>query len=581
MGTGPRTLVSTGEPPSPSWDESFDLVVVGGGAAGMTAAVVAAVEGLRTLVVEQAEQIGGTTARSGGALWLPDSPQQALCGLSGDADEAHRYLDALVGDRSDRSLRVAFIGAGPKMVAYLERHTDVRFELSAGELDYRQELPGAGDQRVLRPLPFDGRLLGAHFDRLGWPIPELMLFGGMMITRGEAARLLDIPWSWRACVLGAKLVGRYVHDRLRYQRGTRLVWGNALAGWLFRELLKRRVPIWFKTAARKLVVGDDGRVLGIVAQRDGVERRVHARRGVVLAGGGFPASAPMRDRYFPQPVAQSTPAFDGCTGETLRLAEKAGGALRSAGDNALWFPSSIAKRADGSTAVFPHIALDRAKPGLIAVNSAGRRFVDEAVSYHEFVRAMYRSHQRVPTVPATLVCDRRFLWKYGLGMIRPRALRLCRFIESGYLSTGRTLRELASAIGVDAQGLADTVTRHNTFARTGVDEEFGKGQSRYDRANGDPRHSPNPCLGPIEAPPYFAVAVFPTPLATSLGLRTNAVAQVLDAAGTPIGGLYACGNDMQSVMGGEYPGPGALIAPAMTFGYVAARHAVGDDRPLR
>jgi succinate dehydrogenase/fumarate reductase flavoprotein subunit len=333
------------------------------------------------------------------------------------------------------------------------------------------------------------------------------------------------------------------------------------------------VPIWFKTAARDLVRGDDGRVLGIVAQRDGVERRIRARRGVVLAGGGFPASAAMRERFLPQPVALWTPAFDGCIGETLRFAERAGGELQPAGDNALWFPSSIAKRADGSNAVFPHIALDRAKPGLIAVNAAGRRFVDEAVSYHEFVRAMYRSHQRVPTVPAALICDRRFVWKYGIGIIRPRALRLGRFIASGYLSTGRTLPELARAIGVDAQGLADTVARHNEFARTGVDEEFGKGQSRYDRANGDPRHSPNPCLGRIERPPYFAVAVFPTPLATSLGLRTNAVAQVLDRGDAPIAGLYACGNDMQSVMGGEYPGPGALIGPAMTFGYVAARDA--------
>ncbi len=225
--------------------------------------------------------------------------------------------------------------------------------------------------------------------------------------------------------------------------------------------------------------------------------------------------------------------------------------------------------------MYPHIVLDRAKPGLVAVNAAGRRFVNEAVSYHEFTRAMYRAHRGVPSIPAWLVCDRRFVWRYGLGLIRPRTPWLGRYAASGYLRTARTLAGLAAAIGVDAAELAETVRTHNGFARTGVDTEFGKGESLYDRNHGDAGHGPNPCLGPIERPPYCAVAVLPTPLGTSLGLRTDASARVLDEAGQAIPGLYACGNDMHSPLGGEYPGAGSQLGQAMTFAYLAALHAAG------
>ena len=541
-------------------DAEYDLVVLGSGASGMTAALVAASEGARVLVLESTRWIGGTSARSSGTLWIPAADDASAAG----------YLDALVGDKADQKLRSAFLAAGPAMIARLANEAGFDFRPYPSHPDYRQELPGAAlGTRPLEPPEFDGRLLGDNFKRVGWPLPELMLFGGMMITRGEAARLLRAGRSIDGTLLGLRLVMRYLTDRLRYPRGTRLVLGNAIVARLYKALLDRQVQVWFEADTERLV-SDEG-VHGLVVRHDGKTRRIGARRGVILAGGGFPASAALREKHLPHPLACYTPAYEGCVGKTIHLGQQAGGVLgRSGEDNALWFPSSIATRPDGTTAVYPHIVLDRSKPGLVAVGRSGERFTDEAVSYHEFTRAMYRTSN----VPAWLVCDRRFMWAYGLGMIRPLTPGLSSYLASGYLKVAGSIDALANAIGVAPGGLAETVRRHNEFARTGVDADFGKGGNAYDLGNGDAAHKPNPCLGPIELAPYYAVQVEPTPLGTSLGLATNANAQVLDEGGAPIPGLYAVGNDMHSVMGGEYPGAGAQLGPGMTFGYLAALHAV-------
>jgi succinate dehydrogenase/fumarate reductase flavoprotein subunit len=542
-------------------DDEYDLIVLGAGASGMTAALVAAIEGLHPLVVESTSRVGGTSARSSGTLWIPT-----------DTEAASRYLDALVADKADRRIRQAFLEAGPVMVEYLRRNAGFAFRPYPHHPDYRQELPGAAlGGRPLEPPPFDGRELGDRFALVASPIPELTLFGGMMVTRPEAARLLEAHRSPSAAWLGTRLLGRYLADRLRHPRGTRLVLGNALVARLYANLLQREVPISLSTRTDRLLI-ENGRVGGVEIREGGKRRSVRARRGVMLAGGGFPASREMRERHLPKPVAQHTPASEACVGETIRLGVEAGGVLGSAaGDNALWFPSSVAPRRDGTIAVYPHIVLDRAKPGLIAVNASGRRFANEAVSYHEFTRAMYRT----ASVPAWLVCDRAFLWRYGLGMIRPMTFSLRSFLRDGYLKSSNSVRDLAGAIGVDATNLLETVRRHNDFARRGTDEDFGKGGNEYDRANGDPGHGPNPCLGAIERAPFYAVRVEPTPLGTSLGLVTNEFAQVLGKERLPVGGLYAVGNDMHSVMGGEYPGAGAQLGPGMTFAYLAARHAAG------
>jgi 3-oxosteroid 1-dehydrogenase len=561
-----------------AWDDEVDLLVLGTGAGGLAAAVTGANEGLSTVVLEKTEFLGGTTAYSAGTCWIPGNRFQRADGATDDVPAARRYLDALVGDRAPGELREAYLAHGSEMVEYLDG-IGVRFWHSKTVVDYHPEIPGSARGRALEPQTFDGRTLGkANFGRVRRPVPEFALFGGtLMVRRAEVNELLGMfRGSVRGMRTALRLGVRWAADRVHYPRGTRLAMGNALVANLFHRLLARDGRVWFTATATRLLT-DDGRVVGAVVAYQGRELRIRVGRGVVLAGGGFSASPEWRTRYLPSPTPQYTRAGEGATGDTLALAQAVGGALgEPRDDNAFWFPSSIGRRRDGSTVVLPHI-WDRAKPGIVAVNAAGRRFVDESVSYHRFTRAMYDSDKSVPTVPAWLVIDAAALRRYGLGMIRPHtpAPLLRKYRDAGYLRQGATVRELAASIGVDPDGLERTIRDTNRFARTGVDEEFGKGTSVFGYQYGDPEHTPNVNLGPIETAPFFAIAVVPTPLGTALGLRTDPSARVLDEAGAPIPGLYACGNDAQSVMASEYPGAGCQVGAGLTFGYVAARHAAG------
>ena len=445
--------------------------------------------------------------------------------------------------------------------------------------DYRGNLPGAAVfGRAIVPKPFDGRLLGADFARVRPPIPEYMLLGGMMVGKDDIPPLIGRFKSAKNFIYAAKLLVRYLADRLRFSRGTRLMMGNALVARLYWSLKKRDVPILFG-AALVDVLGDAGGVTGARLRQGAKEIVVKTRKGVVLATGGFGHNKEFRQKFMPQPTPEHSLACETNFGDGVAIGQKLGAQMAPAsGRGGLWTPVSRTRRRDGSQGLYPHLSLDRAKPGILAVNSEGRRFVNEAVSYHDFVEAMLESHKIVPSIPAWLICDGSFIEKYGLGDIHPGTRDVAAFERSGYLVTGETLDTLAEKIGVPAATLRETVERHNRFAETGVDVDFGKGETELNRFNGDAAHAPNPCLGALVTPPFHAMAVWPAEIAVSTGLATDTDARVLGADGRPIPGLYACGNDMASVMGGAYPGPGTTLGPAAVCAYRAVMHARGAPR---
>lgn len=547
---------------------AHDLVVLGAGAAGMTAALVGAIEGLRVLLIEKSAQVGGTSSRSAGTLWIPGNFAMAPDAAQDDVAAARIYLDALVGDRSPAALRDAFLQAGPEMLAYLLGHTDIRFKPCPRHADYHPDLPGARPGgRPVEPELFDGRQLGRAFALLRPTIPEFMVFGGMMVSKADIDLLLKAGRTWAGSLHAARLGLRYARDRLTHPRGTRLTMGNALCGRLLNACLARGVTVALETTVTA-IEALPGRGHRLRTNGPQGQQPIEARHGVVFAGGGFSGNALQRARHFPSPTPTQTAAFEGNDGSSQALAQSLGATLAPPREqNAWWFPCSTVPRPDGTQGVFPHIIMDRAKPGLIAVRRDGRRFVNEGLSYHAFARAQYAAS----AVPCSLVCDATFLRRYGLGAIRPGGAGLRQAVASGYVAAAPTLEALARQIGVDPAGLVDSAQRMTGFASSGVDTDHGKGSDPLSRQNGDPANSPNPCLGPVSTAPFYAVQVAPADLGTSLGLMTDAQARLVDAQGQPIPGLYACGNDMQSIMGGQYPAPGVTLGPAMTFAYLAAR----------
>jgi succinate dehydrogenase/fumarate reductase flavoprotein subunit len=556
-----------------------DLLVAGAGPAGLTAALVASLEGLDVLLCEKSDQVGGTGATSAGTLWIPGNSQSRAAGFNDSAEQADRYLDALIGENTNRALRSAFLESGPKAIDYLAARSAVQFLPCGKHPDYRSNMAGAAiSGRAIVPVPFDGRLLGTDFDRVRPPMPEFMLFGGMMVGKADIAPLINRYRSLGNFVYSAGLFTRYLLDRLKYRRGTRIMMGNALIGRLFYSLRKRNVPILFGATLVDLI-GDERGISGARVSVDGREIAIRTRKGVMLATGGYAHNKRFRETFMPQPVPAYSMSYEGNHGDGVEIGERLGAAVApERSTSGLWTPVSVVPRSDSSKGLFPHLVLDRAKPGLIAVNSAGRRFVNEAVSYHDFVLAMFESHKSTPTMPAWLICDALFLKKYGLGVVYPGHRKPGTFVDSGYLTSAPTLEELGGKIKVDPRELRATVERHNQFAQTGVDVDFGKGETELNRFNGDPEHAPNPCIGQLSTPPFYALAVWPADIAVSTGLATDADARVLDRDGKVIPGLYACGNDMASVMAGSYPGPGTTLGPAIVFAYRAVMH-VRDASP--
>lgn len=554
-----------------------DTVVFGSGAAGMMAALTASVHGMRVLLCEKDVTLGGTTATSGGSCWVPGNHLARERGLPNDIADAERYLDAECGPDLDGARR-AYVHGAAEAFEFLERHSHVRFALPLAYPDYHPRVPGASlGARVLQPLPFDGRRLGNDFARIRPPNPGQMILGGMMVNRPEASMLSRPLASRTNLAFASRTLGRYLVDRARHGRGTRLLLGNALVAAMYLSLKERGVDC--RTGSALVGLVRDGRVTeALVAGAQG-RFRVRAR-AFVLATGGFTSSPDLRARLAPAYPCDWHLSTQGATGDAMLAAQAIGAAVGTGHKAPMYFmPASVMHVPGGAPFAFPHVIQDRSRPGLVAVDRAGNRFVNEAVSYHDFVLAMF--DERNERIPAWLVCDRRYLRDYGLGLVRARFQWLRWYERRGYLVTAGSVGELAGRIGVDPGVLQRTIDIHNRDAADGVDTRFHKGEDALNRFNGDPSIGPNPCLAPIVEAPYCAIRVQPAAIGACLGLATDGAARVLDTAGAPIPGLYAAGNDQDAVMRGAYPGAGITLGPAITFGYRGARHAASQrERPV-
>ena len=552
-----------------------DVLVAGSGASGMAAAITARARGLDVLIVEKEPRYGGTTARSGGWLWIPGTSLARAYGIEETPEQARLYLRHEAGNNFDAARVEAFLSAGPEAVDFFTTRTSLCFDMPLVFPDYHAEAPGgAQGGRSMVTRPFDGRELGDHIKTLGMPLPELTVFGMMLGSGKEIIHFMRATKSLTSALYVAKRLSRHLFDVLRYGRGMTLTNGNALAGRLVKSALDLKIPMWLSSPVRELTV-DNGTVTGAIIAREGRNLRVRARCGVVLACGGFPHDVDRRKQMFPHASTGNehySPGPAGNTGDGLRLAEAAGGHVENRLPNAAaWVPVSLTTRKDGSRGVMPHF-IDRAKPGVIAVMRDGRRFANEGNSYHDFVQAMVKAAKPGEEIAAFLICDHATLRKYGLGCVPPFPMPLGHHLRTGYLMRGDTLNALAAKAGIDARALAETVAQFNAAAAQGHDPAFGKGSKAYNRYQGDALHGPNPCVAPLRDGPYYAIKMVIGALGTYAGIVTDENARALDAEGRVIPGLYAAGNDMASIMGGNYPGAGITLGPALTFGYIAGRH---------
>ena len=554
----------------------FDVVVVGSGGGGLSAAITAAKRGLEVLLIEKTEYFGGATALSGGGTWIPANSLARNQGIEDSIDDARTYVEKVVGETLRKDVLDAFLENAPAMLDYMLAETEVNFYVAPFSPDYHPDEPGASqDGRLLSPTAFDGRKLGQYFDKLRPPLAEFNAPGGMMIDLSDMEHVLDPTKSFKSAWHVTKMVAGAAKDRLSgYSRGTRLAMGNALAGRLLRSALDAGVTLWNETGMIGFDKDENGRIVGVHVERNGQKMTIGTRRGAVLASGGFSQNPEMRKQHIPYAEHHISLMPPGNTGDGIRAAMDAGAAMDEGNiQNAAWTVISLFPQKDGTTRRWPHLFLDRPKPGYIIVNKQGKRFGDEASL--NFVETMHRDG----AVPAHLLCDAAAIKKYGLGAVLPRGLRLGRLKKMGYIIEAPTVRELAEKIGCDPDGLERTVARNNVFAETGIDEDFGKGGNAFDRSIGDFSHQPNPCVGPIATAPYYAVKINPGDATTTLGLRVDGRARVLNSEGAPVPGLYACGLDMNSIWRGIPPANGANNTLSLTFGYIAGRDLAGANTP--
>lgn len=550
------------------WDQEFDWIVVGSGGGGMTSALTAHHHGLRSVIIEKSAYVGGSTARSGGCVWIPNNYLALHAGLPDSEALARTYMAATVGERTPQALQDAYLKHGPDMIAFLRDHSAMQFEWSRGYSDYYPEAPGGfADGRALEPLPFNGRELGPNFKHLRRPVMLGVRYTSISLRRVQIMGGLRRHWSGRRQLLrtivdtaGNLLTGKAM-----------LTMGQGIAGRLYYSVLRAGIAVELNTALTRLIQ-EDGRVVGVEVMRNFKPRRYRARRGVLLATGGFAHNQAMRDQYHPQPSqAAWSIAVESDTGDGIRAGQAAGAGVDLMED-AWWGPVS---QVGGQR--YPNFSVtERSTPGTIMVNSQGERFVNEAAPYSDVVHRIHELHNStdVSHVPCWIILDRANRESYLLGLAPPALPLPRKFFEHGDFFKAPTLEALARQIGVPGDKLVASVRRFNAYAESGVDADFHRGESAYDRIFGDP-HFRNPNLAPLTKPPFYAVKLYPGDIGTRGGLVTNELAQVLDRSGGVIEGLWATGNSMASVMGHSYPGPGATIGPSMTFGYVAALAAAG------
>jgi 3-oxosteroid 1-dehydrogenase len=538
----------------------YDVVVVGSGAAGMTAALTAAKRGLSCVVVEKAPTFGGSAARSGAGIWIPNNAVLAAAGVRDNPEQAARYLAAVVGDTVPIERQRAFLASGPPMISFVMANSPLRFRWMEGYSDYYPELPGGmPNGRSIEPDQLDGNILGAELARLN--PAYLATPPGLVVFSADYKWLNLAAVNPKGAAVAAACLARGTAAALAGQKP--LTMGQSLAAGLRAGLIAAGVPVLLNTPLVDLSV-TGGAVTGVVVSQGGTQGLLKARRGVIVGSGGFEHNAAMRAQYQRQPIGTAwTVGAKENTGDGHRAGQRLGAALDLM-DDAWWGPA-IPIPGD------PYFCLaERTLPGGLMVDAAGKRFVNEAAPYSDVVHTMYDRNPTAPTIPAWLVVDQNYRNKYLFRDILPLLPLPDSWYQSGAVVKASSIEALGSAMGVPPNSLRSTVNRFNTFAWTGVDGDFHRGASAYDHYYTDPFVLPNSCLASLWAPPFYAFKIVPGDLGTKGGMRTDARARVLREDGSVIPRLYAAGNVSAAVMGHSYAGAGSTIGPAMTFGYVAA-----------